>query len=102
MEKFMAICKSCNKDITKTMRVVKTDTGVDKYIYLDGDLKQWWGKICPVCHNEQCRKDQMEKSCLVCKKSFSTAKADQVVCSLKCRNIRKVMVAKERRQIKRS
>jgi predicted nucleic acid-binding Zn ribbon protein len=97
----MATCKSCQQDIIKTGRMEKTTTGSVKYVYYDEKGRSWWGAICPDCHNKKCRKDKQEKSCLVCKKSFSTAKADQVVCSLRCRGIRKVSQAKERRSNKK-
>ena len=98
----MATCKLCKQDIVKTGRQEKTSTGGIKYVYYDEKGRLWWGAMCPACHNQDCRKDKQERSCVICKKSFSTAKDSQVVCSVKCRALHKVEQARAKRALKRT
>lgn len=100
----MAICKICKQDKSKVGQIEKTSTGGVKYVYfMEPDHRLWWGSVCPPCHAAKAKKERAKepvtKSCSECGKSFSTLKPNtQLVCSLRCREIRRTRQAKEKRR----
>jgi len=101
----MATCKICKQDKPKVGRIEKTSTGGVKYVYfMEPDIRLWWGAVCPDCHavkaKAERKKEPVTLSCSECKKSFETFKPSQVVCSLRCRELRRTRQAREKRTAK--
>lgn len=83
----LGVCRVCN--LVKT-KVYYKQMSNSTSVYVDGDNKQWKGKVCPGCctivkRGAYKRKIGVsEKECVVCNKHFTTNQHNKLYCSKEC------------------
>lgn len=88
-------CKICK--VAKTHKFLKIAKS-GAFIYVDDQNRQWRAAVCSDCRNLSRREKRipMEKTCIICSKSFKTKHHAANTCSGECKRLRHLQMKRGR------